>query len=37
MSEKQHHGNKWMPVMYVTYYGMLSEIAREYGYSFAVH
>ena len=37
MSEKLHHGNKWMPVMYVTYYGMLSEIAKEYGYALAVH
>lgn len=32
-----HHGNKWMPCMYVTYYGMLKDIAMKHGYALAVH
>jgi hypothetical protein len=37
MSEKAYHGNKWMPVMYATYYGILKEIAIEHGYALALH
>jgi len=37
MSEKGHHGHKWMPVMYATYYGIFSDIAKKYGYALAVH
>ena len=31
------HGNKWMPVLYATYYGILKEIAKNHGYALAVH
>lgn len=37
MSEKPHHGHKWMPVLYATYFGMLQRIAHEHGYALAVH
>ena len=37
IQEKPHHGNKWMPVMYATYYGILIEIARKHGYALALH
>lgn len=34
---KPHHGNKWMPVLYACYYGILKDIAHEYGYALAIH
>lgn len=34
---KKSYGNKWMPVMYANYYGILLEVARECGYALAVH
>jgi hypothetical protein len=34
---KVHHGHKWMPAVYVTYYGILKDIARDHGYALAVH
>lgn len=37
MSDKVHHGHKWMPCMYFTLYGILIEIARKHGYALAVH
>ena len=37
MVKKPHHGNKWMPVMYANYYGILKDIAEEHGYALAVH
>jgi hypothetical protein len=35
--KKVHHGHKWMPIMYVTYFGMLKEIAEQHGYCLSVH
>lgn len=32
-----HHGHKWMPVLYATYFGLLQEIANRHGYALAVH
>ena len=37
MEGDPHHGNKWMPIMYVTYFGMLKEIAESKGYCLSVH
>jgi hypothetical protein len=37
VEEKLHHGHKWMPAVYVTYYGMLKDIAMEHGYALAIH
>jgi len=37
MEEKPHHGNKWMPVMYVNYYGILKDISLKHGYALTVH
>ncbi len=36
-AKKNSHKNKWMPVMYVTYYGILKDIAFSCGYALAVH
>ena len=35
--DKVHHGNKWMPIMYVTYYGIMKQIAEEHGWALALH
>ena len=32
-----HHGHKWMPVIYASYYGILKDIAHKHGYALAVH
>ena len=37
MEDKAHHGHKWMPVMYASYYGILIDIARTHGYALAIH
>lgn len=37
METKAHHGNKWMPIMYATYYGIMKTIAEKYGYAIALH
>lgn len=38
MSEpKLRHGNKWMPVLYAIYFGILKKVARRYGYALALH
>lgn len=38
MSEnKPHHNNKWMPAMYVAYFGILEKIANEHGYALCIH
>lgn len=34
---KAHHGNKWMPVLYASYFGILKEIAEKYGYALTIH
>lgn len=34
---KPEHGKKWMPAMYVAYYGILNEIAKKHGYMLCVH
>lgn len=34
---KGHHGNKWMPILYATYFGMMQTIAHKHGYALAVH
>lgn len=31
------HGKKWMPAMYVAYYGIIEKIANEHGYALCVH
>lgn len=31
------HDKKWMPAMYVSYFGILKEIAEQHGYALAVH
>ena len=36
-NDKAHHNNKWMPVLYANYYGILKEIAEQHGYALAVH
>ena len=35
--EKQRHGHKWMPIMYVHFFGILKEIAEQHGYALAAH
>lgn len=35
--KKTPHGHKWMPAVYVTYFGILKEIAEAHGYALAVH
>jgi hypothetical protein len=35
--EKDPNKYNWMPVTYVTYYGMLREIAIEHGYALGLH
>lgn len=37
MDKSPHHGHKWMPVMYASYYGILIDVARTHGYALAVH
>lgn len=37
MSKKQHHKNKWMPAVYVSYYGILINIAKKHGYALGIH
>lgn len=34
---KPKHGKKWMPAMYVAYFGILQKVAREHGYALCVH
>ncbi|CCH01937.1 hypothetical protein FAES_3931 [Fibrella aestuarina BUZ 2] len=34
---KIQHGKRWMPIMYVTYFGILQAIAQQHGYALAVH
>jgi len=34
---KPHHGHRWMPALYVTYFGMLTKVANAHGYALAVH
>ena len=34
---KTFHGNKWMPIMYTTYYGIMKEICEKHGYALALH
>lgn len=29
---KKEHGKKWMPAMYVAYFGIIQKIANEHGY-----
>lgn len=36
-NSKPHHGHEWMPIMYVTYFGMIKDIAKRHGYALAVH
>lgn len=36
-SGKVIHGKKWMPAMYVAYYGIIESLAKEHGYALAVH
>lgn len=31
------HGKKWMPAMYVAYFGILQDIAQEHGYALCIH
>jgi hypothetical protein len=38
MSEKNaHHGHKWMPIMYCTFFGLFKATAEKHGYCLAVH
>ncbi len=37
MTEKVYHGNKWMPALYANFFGILKDVAREYGYALAIH
>lgn len=36
-SGKVIHGKKWMPAMYVAYYGIIESLAKQHGYALAVH
>ena len=31
------HGKKWMPAMYVAYYGIIESLAKKHGYALCVH
>jgi hypothetical protein len=35
--KKPHHGHKWMPVVYATFFGIIKEIAEKNGYALAIH
>jgi hypothetical protein len=35
--KKIEHGKKWMPAMYVAYFGILQELANAHGYALCVH
>lgn len=35
--DKIEHRKKWMPAMYVAYFGILQEIANRHGYALCVH
>lgn len=37
MSNRALNVRSWVPMMYVTFYGMLKEVAMKYGYALAVH
>ena len=34
---KVQHGKKWMPAMYVAYFGMIEEVMNEHGYALCIH
>ena len=34
---KIEHNKKWMPIMYVNYFGLLQQIAVSHGYALCVH
>lgn len=34
---KPNHRKKWMPSMYVAFYGILKDLAKEHGYALCVH
>lgn len=34
---KPSHGKKWIPAMYVAYFGLMQEIGNRHGYAVAVH
>ncbi len=34
---KKQPVHKWMPIMYVTYFGILQKLAKEHGYILCVH
>ncbi|WP_018619066.1 hypothetical protein [Spirosoma luteum] len=36
-TEKRQHGKKWMPAMYVAYFGIIQELANRHGYALCVH
>lgn len=36
-NETPRHSNKWLPVLYATYYGILKNIAEQHGYALAIH
>lgn len=37
MPEKIEHRKKWMPAMYVAYFGILQQIVNKHGYALCVH
>jgi hypothetical protein len=34
---KPHHGHKWMPVMYGSFFGLMQAAAHKHGYALALH
>lgn len=34
---KVDHGKRWMPAMYVAYFGIIEKLAKEHGYALCVH
>lgn len=36
-TDKPQHGKKWMPAMYVAYFGIIEQLANKHGYALCVH
>jgi len=34
---KRHDGKKWMPAMYVAYFGIIEKLANQHGYALCIH